>query len=93
MNKRSGNHQKPYQEGVESRTHSEAPTLQLLLSAKLLLSVQETADLLGVSKRTIFLLLSSGELKRQKVRRRTMIHRDDVLRFAAGVKSSAGESE
>jgi excisionase family DNA binding protein len=49
----------------------------------LLFSIPEVADLLGVSKRTVFLLLESGDLKRRKVRRRTMIHRDDIVRFAA----------
>ena len=49
----------------------------------LLLSIAEVAGLLGVSKRTVFLLLESGDLKRKKVRRRTMIHRDDIVRFAA----------
>ena len=52
------------------------------LGPKLLLSVPEAAQLLGVSKRTVFLLLASGDLARRKVRRRTMIHRDDVFRFA-----------
>jgi excisionase family DNA binding protein len=62
------------------------PTEKWQLSAlnrKLLLSVAQAAELLGVSKRTVYLLLASGELIRKKVRRRTMIHRDDVLRFAA----------
>jgi excisionase family DNA binding protein len=49
----------------------------------LLLSIAEVAGLLGVCKRTVFLLLESGDLKRKKIRRRTMIHRDDVVRFAA----------
>ena len=53
------------------------------LRTKLLLSVSEAAELLGVSKRTLYLLLRSGELTRRKVRRRTVIHRDDVIRFAA----------
>lgn len=55
------------------------------LGPKLLLSVPEAAELLGVSKRTVFHLLASGDLARRKVRRRTMIHRDDVFRFATGV--------
>jgi excisionase family DNA binding protein len=55
------------------------------LRTKLLLSVSETAELLGISSRTVFLLLASGDLKRRKLRRRTVIHRDDILRFAAGI--------
>jgi Helix-turn-helix domain len=53
------------------------------LTSKLLLSVCETGQLLGISRRTVFLLLARGELKRRKLLRRTMIHRDDVIRFAA----------
>jgi excisionase family DNA binding protein len=54
------------------------------LKTKLLLSVPEAAEVLGVSRRTLFLLLQSGELTRRKIRRRTVIHRDDLIRFAAG---------
>jgi excisionase family DNA binding protein len=53
------------------------------LTSKLLLSVPEAAAVLGLSTRTVYLLLASGELTRRKVRRRTVIHRDDVIRFAA----------
>jgi excisionase family DNA binding protein len=59
------------------------------LTSKLLLSVAEAAAVLGLSSRTVYLLLGSGELTRRKVRRRTVIHRDDVIRFAA----RAGENQ
>jgi len=49
---------------------------------KLLVSISEAAHLLGVSSRTVFLLLASGDLVRRKVRRRTLILRNDVIRFA-----------
>lgn len=69
----------------KSSTHSDDGSADQVssLKTKLLLSVSEAAELLGVSKRTLFLLLRSGELTRRKVRRRTVIHRDDVIRFAA----------
>jgi len=63
----------------------------LTLTSKLLLSVPEVAELLGVSSRTVFLLLASGDLARRKVRRRTMIHRDDVWRFATRGSASPQE--
>ena len=66
-----------------------APDQVSSLRTKLLLSVSEAAELLGVSERTLYLLLRSGELTRKKVRRRTVIHRDDVIRFAA----RAGEDQ
>ncbi len=62
------------------------------LKTKLLLSVPEAAELLGVSKRTLYLLLQSGELTRRKVRRRTVIHRDDVVGFAARAGEDHRES-
>ena len=83
MSKNCENPQRPFTESAQDQMH-EAQTSNPLLSGKLLLSVRETSDLLGVSKRTIFLLLSTGEIKRQKVRGRTMIHRDDILNFARG---------
>jgi excisionase family DNA binding protein len=54
------------------------------LTPKLLLSVPEVAELLGVSKRTVFLLLASGDLTRRKVRRRAEPDRD--RRLAASEK-------
>jgi excisionase family DNA binding protein len=63
-------------------SHQDAMMQTPDLTHKLLLSVAESAELLGLSKRTVYLLLASGELQRRKVRRRTMIHRDDVIRFA-----------
>jgi excisionase family DNA binding protein len=67
------------------------PSHSQVAAPRLLLSVAEAAALLGVSKRTVFLLLRSGDLLRKKVRRRTMIHRDEIARFAAEI--SAGRSE
>jgi excisionase family DNA binding protein len=64
----------------------------LPLTPKLLLSVPEAADVLGVSKRTVYLLLASGDLARKKVRRRTMIHREDVIRFAAQASAFGPEA-
>jgi len=84
MKKAQYAHEKVHQ-GAEGSVHGGA----FSISPKLLLSVHEAAELLGVSKRTVYLLLATGELARSKVRRRTMIHRDEVIRFAAG----AGEGQ
>jgi len=67
---------------------AENSVLAQATSPKLLLSAAEAAELLGVSKRTVFVLLASGAMKRTKVRRRTLIHRDDVVRFARGTRLS-----
>jgi excisionase family DNA binding protein len=72
-------HEESSKESNDDTAHSQGSSL----TSKLLISVPEAAKLLGVSERTLFLLLASGDLTRRKVRRRTMIHRDDVIRFAA----------
>ena len=79
MNKLRRAHESPCRQSGKCSAHDQVSSLE----TKLLLSVSEAAELLGVSKRTVFLLLRSGELTRRKVRRRTVIHRDDVIRFAA----------
>jgi excisionase family DNA binding protein len=75
----------PRQHSTSCSTEGQISTL----TSKLLLSVPEAAAVLGLSTRTVYLLLASGELSRRKVRRRTVIHRDDVFRFAA----QAGEDQ
>jgi len=73
--------------------NSPAQSQTSALSSRLLLSVPEAAELLGLSTRTVYLLLASGELARGKVRRRTVLHRDDVIRFAARTSEGQMESE
>lgn len=48
---------------------------------KWLLGVHETAQLLGISRETVFRLLASGELRRTRVRGRTLIPRADVAAY------------
>jgi excisionase family DNA binding protein len=83
MNKTRYAYENSGQESSDHSAHGQAASQ----TPKLLLSVPEAAEMLGVSKRTVFLLLASGDLRRKKVRRRTMIHRDDVIRFAASLCS------
>ncbi len=46
-----------------------------------LLSVKEVAEILGVSSRTVWSLLSCGYLRRVKVGRMTRIRRSEVREF------------
>ena len=48
------------------------------LKAKPFLSVDETCQLLGISRRTVYRLLESGDLKAGKVGSRTIIQRIDI---------------
>ena len=68
---------------AQENTHEEHGPRLIDAIPELLVSVRRAAKLLGVSRRTIYLLLASGDLRRGKVRRRTMIHRDDIIQFAA----------
>lgn len=87
MNKLRRAHESPCRQSGKCSAHDHVSSL----ATKLLLSVSEAAEVLGVSKRTVFLLLASGELTRRKIRRRTVIHRDDVIRFAAADRGDQTE--
>jgi excisionase family DNA binding protein len=47
------------------------------------LSIQETADVLGVSKGTVNNLINQGKLAVKKVGRRTLVQADSVRAFLA----------
>jgi excisionase family DNA binding protein len=49
----------------------------------LLVSVEEAARLLGMKSRSVMYLLQSGALKRQKIGRRTLIQRSQVVAYAS----------
>lgn len=51
------------------------------LKAKPFLSISETAQLLGISRRTIYRLIERGEFQVGKVGRRTIIRREDIERI------------
>jgi excisionase family DNA binding protein len=59
-------------------------TETLEVRSRLLLSVGEAAERLGISERSVFRLLESGELPARKIGRRTLIRADDLERFARG---------
>lgn len=51
---------------------------------RLLYPVPEVAQLLGgISERQVWRYIDSGELKSQRVGRRRLVHRDDLVAFAA----------
>lgn len=49
-----------------------------ILGAKLFLNKAETAELLGVSSKTIYRMIKRGELKAKKFGRRVIIARKDI---------------
>jgi excisionase family DNA binding protein len=49
-----------------------------ILGAKLFLSKDETAELLGVSSKTIYRMIKRGELNAKKLGRRVVISRKDI---------------
>jgi len=51
------------------------------LNFKEFLNVEEAAQLLGTSRSTVFRLLRSGEIKRVKLRGRTIIFRSEIDRL------------
>ena len=48
------------------------------LSQKEFLSIKETAQLMGASRWTIYRLIENGKLKATKLRRRTILRREDI---------------
>jgi len=46
-----------------------------------LLSVKEVAEILGVSRRTVWSMISCGYLRREKVGRMTRVRRSEVREF------------
>lgn len=50
-------------------------------AGRLLLSISETADTLGVSTNTVYRILRQGDLPRHKIGSRTLIRTDALERF------------
>ena len=49
----------------------------------IMLTIEETSDLLRVSKNTVYKLCKSGEIDYMKKGRRILIFRDDLIRKSA----------
>jgi excisionase family DNA binding protein len=54
----------------------------LSVPSKLFLSVKETAQLIGVSARLIYLLISRGQIRSKRFGGRVLIPREEFLRLA-----------
>jgi excisionase family DNA binding protein len=50
---------------------------------KFLYSVRQSAEALGIGGRMVWIAIERGELKVTKIGRRTLIHRDQLRKFAA----------
>jgi excisionase family DNA binding protein len=56
-------------------------TFNPILGAKSFLNMDETAELLGVSRKTIYRMIKRGELKGKKLGRRVVIARKEIDGF------------
>jgi excisionase family DNA binding protein len=59
------------------------------MADQLLLSIVDTARVLGVGRSTVYLLISRGELPVVHVGRRALIHVDAVHAYVAGLGTSS----
>lgn len=61
-----------------------ASTRNLLISAErgLLLRIEAAAILLGIGRTTMYDLIGRGRIPVVRIGRRTLVHRDDLERFA-----------
>jgi excisionase family DNA binding protein len=62
---------------IEEAEHTFNP----ILGAKSFLNMDETAELLGVSRKTIYRMIKRGELKGKKLGRRVVIARKEIDGF------------
>lgn len=69
---------------TEPETAGWAPDRSLLMSLRdgLLLRVEAAAILLGIGRTTMYELIRRGEIPVVRIGRRTLVHRDDLERFA-----------
>jgi excisionase family DNA binding protein len=67
---------------VVLKSSEEAPPRELTRFAY---SVAETAAHIGVSKKTVYELLNRGELRAVRMGGRTLIRREELLRFLDGL--------
>ncbi len=54
---------------------------------RLLLPIPEVCRALGIGPTTFFSLVARGALKTVKIGRKTLVHADEVKRFADGLKA------
>jgi excisionase family DNA binding protein len=73
-------------EGEDTVTQTLTPP-----SERLLLDVDEVAELLGVSKSHCYVLMNTGRLRYVKSGRRRLIRRSDLDAFVAALTSNAAD--
>lgn len=52
-------------------------------------AIEEAANILGVSRRTVYVLIDNGELPAIKIARRRLILREDLATFLASARGRA----
>ncbi len=63
---------------AQTKPEQSAPSFDVQLQQKEFLSIEETAQLIGASRRTIFRLIASNKLKAGKVGSRSIIKRSEI---------------
>jgi excisionase family DNA binding protein len=63
--------------------HDNAPALEPIDPAALLLTAEQTCRVLNVSRPTLYRLLDDGALRSLRIRGRRMFRRNDIERFVA----------
>ena len=63
---------------AQAKPEQPTPSFDTILQQKEFLSIEETAQLIGASRRTIFRLISSNKLKAGKVGSRSIIKRTEI---------------
>jgi excisionase family DNA binding protein len=57
--------------------------------AKLAYSVTEAGEMIGVCRRTVYELLTNGELRSVKIGRRRLVRHNDLVAFLAALEEAA----
>lgn len=58
------------------------------MTTKLAFSVEEAADIIGISRRTIYELIRTGDLGSVKIGSRRLIRQSDITRFLDGLEAA-----
>ncbi len=74
-------------------TKQAAATGVASIFTKALYNIDEAADLLGVSRPTLYREIKRGGLKLRKVGRKSVFHRDDLISYVDALPAFGGHSE
>ena len=70
---------------MDTESHDVTSALGVRMDIKLLLTVREAAEVLGISRTAIYLLLQRGEIPSVKIGRSRRIKRQDVESYVSGL--------